>query len=489
YAGTYPSSSMPYSVAPGTWSLACPNPPFVSGSAFNIAMNMNSGGDQIYFLQGGTWTNPAGANNATYPNSNVLYGFSSSSAGFTTASLSTPPATGTTNLVPGMECNVMAPSASTDFSYFVPPSPAPTSQAGWIAAINNSANWFPGISCSDYNTTFATQYPAGTLFTGSLPSGLLTAISNVNLCGSTPYTNYDLTQHNAAIIGSAGYASSEIYWYTADPSQGTNASTSIIAAPATYTFNSTPLTLYAAQASTAALSTTKRCNLVAITFTISPYPTLTPVAGTLCYNTNSLLTPITVTNPGGFTVVWYSAAVGGTTLSVGSTYTPSPLPTSTTTYYAEVVSNGCATRVPVPVYLSTCVSNCQATDLDTIPVSCFGVNDGQAVVNFDAVGNPVYFTPNVSATSPLTGGHAYVWNTGATTNPATGLAPGTYTVTVSGTGSIVSMPIAVGDAWTMTPTVGQTGMPQTVNGASPNAWNIGTGESGQAVGTCAGAGA
>ncbi|HNL06993.1 MAG TPA: hypothetical protein PKH93_05415, partial [Chitinophagales bacterium] len=171
YAGTYPSSSMPYSVAPGTWSLACPNPPFVSGSAFNIAMNMNSGGDQIYFLQGGTWTNPAGANNATYPNSNVLYGFSSSSAGFTTASLSTPPATGTTNLVPGMECNVMAPSTSTDFSYFVPPSPAPTSQAGWIAAINNSANWFPGISCSDYNTTFATQYPAGTLFTGSLPSG------------------------------------------------------------------------------------------------------------------------------------------------------------------------------------------------------------------------------------------------------------------------------------------------------------------------------
>lgn len=114
------------------------------------AVNMNAGGDQLFFLQGGEWTNPAGADNTSY-GGQILYAFStnvsfpwSGSCGSTQRS----------NLPPGVNCFSMAPTGSTDFNKFTFPNvlTSPATQRDWIIRADSPTNWTSPASCSAYNS-------------------------------------------------------------------------------------------------------------------------------------------------------------------------------------------------------------------------------------------------------------------------------------------------------------------------------------------------
>ncbi|MCX7861477.1 MAG: hypothetical protein N2449_00590 [Bacteroidales bacterium] len=112
--------------------------------------NLNNGGDQVYFMQGGTWNNPGGTHDATYlPASSVLFGFSTN--GLWTASCSTNP-TQHSNKFPGMECFFSNPTSATDFSKYCGPITAAT-QREWIDRVNNPSNWCTYTDCNSYSSS------------------------------------------------------------------------------------------------------------------------------------------------------------------------------------------------------------------------------------------------------------------------------------------------------------------------------------------------
>lgn len=105
---------------------------------------MNSGGDQIYFMQGGTWYQSATPNMATYTGGNILFAFNTNSTWTSEGNSSQHSA-----LYPGLECFSMMPGAATDFLKYNGPATG-ASQTDWILRLNNSANWTPYANCADY---------------------------------------------------------------------------------------------------------------------------------------------------------------------------------------------------------------------------------------------------------------------------------------------------------------------------------------------------
>jgi hypothetical protein len=115
----------------------------------NTSVNLNSGGDQIFFMQGGTWNaGIAGSHNATYDGT-VLFAFSTNPNPPWTASCSVSPNL-RSNLPPGMECFSMAPTLATDYNKYVGPITA-ASQRNWIIRVDDPANWNTYPSCTDYS--------------------------------------------------------------------------------------------------------------------------------------------------------------------------------------------------------------------------------------------------------------------------------------------------------------------------------------------------
>ncbi|MBK8949207.1 MAG: hypothetical protein IPM68_10250 [Flavobacteriales bacterium] len=119
-------------------------------AGFTSAVNLNVNGDQVFFMQSTlslalTWTNPAGAANATY-NGTVLYGFSTNGGW-----LSFQNSTQQSGLPPGMPCYSMGPSASTDWSKYTGPQTIAT-QRGWLIRIDDPVNWSTYTSCANYNS-------------------------------------------------------------------------------------------------------------------------------------------------------------------------------------------------------------------------------------------------------------------------------------------------------------------------------------------------
>ncbi|MCH8318619.1 MAG: hypothetical protein IIA88_09000, partial [Bacteroidetes bacterium] len=126
---------------------------------FSDDFNMNSGGDQIYFMQGGTWDGgtkdcePIGSNpgtgskachNATYTGGEVLFGFSTTGSWIDFGA-----STQKSGLYPGQDCFSMAPTSSTDFDKYTGPVTAAT-QRTWIGRINNEDNWTSYSTCALY---------------------------------------------------------------------------------------------------------------------------------------------------------------------------------------------------------------------------------------------------------------------------------------------------------------------------------------------------
>jgi len=107
---------------------------------------LNSNGDQIFFMQGGTWNKGTsnGSHDATYTPGVFLFAFNTNNVWQDFAN-----STQHSGLVPGMECFNMMPGVATDFLEYTGPT-TPATKREWINRINNSANWTNRIDCSTY---------------------------------------------------------------------------------------------------------------------------------------------------------------------------------------------------------------------------------------------------------------------------------------------------------------------------------------------------
>ena len=141
--------------------------------SFN-SLNLNSGGEQFYFMQGGIWDNSnTGVNfdhDATYTGGRLLFGFNTKTSwnAFTDNSQDS-------GLHPNIaSCYHMEPTGNaTDYiSYTGPQSPA--TQLEWISRIGNPANWTTFPNC--------TSMPAPPARLDLLPSGIALQCSICSSC-------------------------------------------------------------------------------------------------------------------------------------------------------------------------------------------------------------------------------------------------------------------------------------------------------------------
>ncbi len=157
----------------------------------------------------------------------------------------------------------------------------------------------------------------------------------------------------------------------------------------------------------------------AVTVTINPVPNAAVSSGlTICDGNTATLTATSTTVGAGFE--WYNAAVGGSLVGVGASYT-SPVLLTNTTYYVQSVALGCASaRTAVLVSVDDC------PDLCTVSIS---VPD-----SIICQGSPQTLTAVVV---PSEVGTMYQWQrngvdiAGATSSTYTTLIPGNYTVVAS----------------------------------------------------------
>jgi hypothetical protein len=107
--------------------------------------------DQVWIMQGGSWSNPFGNQNATY-NGTPLYGWSGitwkANIGNTTPNWTT----AGSRLIPGTECFTTELSTVTNNSKTKYTGPiTATSRLGWITRINNASNWTGYTSNANYD--------------------------------------------------------------------------------------------------------------------------------------------------------------------------------------------------------------------------------------------------------------------------------------------------------------------------------------------------
>lgn len=140
FSSMYPDTSWTFNSINGGW------------NSFNI----NSGGDQIYFMQGGVWSGHTDtvAHNATYLGGNILFGFNTK-----TTWNSFQNSTQLSGLYPNMSCFSMTPTSGTDFVKYTGPM-TPATQKDWIIRISNQANWTRYTTCALYNSGLP-DYSAG----------------------------------------------------------------------------------------------------------------------------------------------------------------------------------------------------------------------------------------------------------------------------------------------------------------------------------------
>lgn len=107
---------------------------------------MNSGGDQIYFMQDGAWIDGATttSHDADYVGGVILFGFNSNSSWTDYIN-----STQQSGLIGGMDCFNMMPSGASDYLKYDGPM-TPASQIEWVGRINDNSNWTSYTGCVNY---------------------------------------------------------------------------------------------------------------------------------------------------------------------------------------------------------------------------------------------------------------------------------------------------------------------------------------------------
>ena len=159
----------------------------VTCTGWSVTLNMvgtgpfdlASAGEQIFMTQGGTWTNPAGAQNMTFVGGRVLYGISTvASPNDWVSLLNVAAANGTqrSGLPPGSLCFSMSPSVGSDWIKYIGPAGDPTfaisrTARQWIVDIDDNTRWVQYASCALYGSS-GPNYAGGAItlpVTASIP--------------------------------------------------------------------------------------------------------------------------------------------------------------------------------------------------------------------------------------------------------------------------------------------------------------------------------
>ncbi len=341
--------------------------------------NINSGGDQIYFAQGGIWSELSSlctingsrtSPNATFPGNNgrILFGFSTSGSWSSFQQSS-----GESGLYPGMNCFSMAPTNGAAYNKYTGPLSA-ANQTTWISRISNPTNWTSYSSATSYASS-SPNYSAGLTLTinsgGDIPTASWTAPSGT-ICSNTSSIN--LTN---LITGTSGgtWSGIGVSGNLFNPS-GLNGTYEI-----TYTVN------YISGTSSCPISQT---NLITVNATPAAPIVTTPIT----YCKNAATTALTAT---GTNLLWYNVATGGT----GNATAPIPNTTTTgnTNYYVTQTANSCESP------RATIVVTVNATPAAPI------------------VTTPITYCQNATSNALIASGINLLWYTAATGGIGSATAP------------------------------------------------------------------
>ena len=382
-------------------------------TGFSAVCNLtNSGGDQFYFTQGGTWSNPVGASNASYTGGRVLFGLNLQATWACNINN-----TNDSELHPDViPCAHIEPSSGGPFNFIRYNGPMTAAdQLTWLERVTDWSNWTTDASCAAFNANFAIT---------SLPMiANSSTISGSPLTGCSPETstltfNLPTTGGPFTVVYTDGTTDftltgiSNGYTVVVSPSQ-----------PTTYSLESITgisgciLNLDGTDASD-------------VTLNFGGSPTTSPNAASpasICEGGTATLSTVA---SGGSPVGTYTSSFSGGSGTFGSiTYS------GTNSANASVVVSGASIGVNtynVTSSLSSCTSTTGNIALKVFDVpsissavgTCSNGADGTITVTAAAINNANFTGGDI-------GSLEYSYNGGTswgTASVATGLAPGYYTV-------------------------------------------------------------
>ncbi|MFH0895911.1 MAG: T9SS type A sorting domain-containing protein [Bacteroidota bacterium] len=174
---------------------------FIKIAGMTTGVVLNSGGDQLYFMQGGSWVDGGGSADAVYTPGTYLFAFNTNSSWTNFGGTSQH-----SGLIDGMECFSMMPGVATDFIKYTGPVTA-TSKRDWIDRINTTANWtaYAGVDvtakCNNYNAglpNYAGGYSIPISAGGFIP-GIWTGARNIDWFNCGNWQNMEVPDRNTNV--------------------------------------------------------------------------------------------------------------------------------------------------------------------------------------------------------------------------------------------------------------------------------------------------
>ena len=370
--------------------------------------NINSGGDQLYFAQGGTWNEQASlctingnrtSPNAIFPGNNgrILFGFTTNGWQANAGSQSS----GESMIFPGMNCFSMNPTNGTSWNKYNGPF-TPATQTLWIERISNNSNWQSYNSSNQYNSS-GQNFSAGLTLTINAGGGIPTATwaaPVTAICSNTAPINL-----NSFVTGTSGgtWTGTGVTGNIFNPA-GLNGVYDI-----TYTIN------YVSGGNSCPIAQTSTVNVVN-----NIAPTVTSLYN-YCQNETTPALTATGTN-----LLWYTVPTDG----IGSNTAPIPSTTTVgfTNYYVSQTVNGCESpRSLIRVNIN------EAPTINAIANQSLCVNTLTSAINFSGNGLATYnWTNSNTAIGLAASGSGNIasfnaLNTGSTPITATIIATPTST--------------------------------------------------------------
>ncbi|MBN8696856.1 MAG: HYR domain-containing protein [Bacteroidetes bacterium] len=292
-----------------------------------------------------------------------------------------------------------------------------TSSAGnvnWYDNITGGNLVGTGTTYTTPSISVTTTYYVEAIANGCASSPRIPVIATINTTPSFTSTTPASRCDAGTVVLGASATSGIITWYDA-PVAG-----NILATGTSYTTPSiTATTTYYVEVSENGCTSSPR---VAVVATVNTTPSIVSTTPSSRCDSGDL-TLGAVASAG--TINWYDAATAGNLLATGTSYT-TPILSSTTTYYLEAVSNGCASSPLVsivatvnttPTILSTTpASRCDAGSLSLGATASAGtISWFDAVTGGNLVGTGVtYITPSLSSSTTY---YVEVSNNGCVSNP------------------------------------------------------------------------
>lgn len=172
---------------------------FAKAPGFIGSLVMNTGGDQIFFMQGGTWNNPGGTHDATYTPGTYLYAFNTN-----TAWNSLGASTQQSGLPMELRCFSLMPGTATDFLEYTGPT-TPADKLIWIARLNNPSNWTNRVSCAGYTSMHVGQTYSVTN-TGTFVNGVWTGAKSTDWFDCSNWQTLKVPDQTVNVDVNATYA-------------------------------------------------------------------------------------------------------------------------------------------------------------------------------------------------------------------------------------------------------------------------------------------